>query len=59
MDNPVTTQGIKDSLENEEDSIIIANNIYNFHKIHEQYLKKQESRNSPESSRKKSQLYKK
>ena len=53
MDNPANIQEIKDSLETEGDFSIIVNTIYIFHMTQEHYLKEQESRNSPECSRKK------
>ena len=59
MDNPAVTEGIKDPPENEGDFRIIVNDIYTFHMTQEHYLKKQDSRNSPECSRKKPQLRRK
>lgn len=35
VDNPVNIQEIEDCVENEEDSRMKANSIYNFHMIHE------------------------
>ena len=59
MDNTANTEGIKDSPESEGGISIIVNDIYTFHMTQEHYLKKQDSRNSPECSRKKPQLRRK
>lgn len=57
VDNSVNTQEIKDSVETEGDSRIIANTIHTFHMTQQHYLKKQEIKNSPECLRKKPQLF--
>jgi len=59
VDNTANTEGIKDSPEDEGDLSIIVNDIYTFHMTQEHYLKKQDSRNSSECSRKKPQLRRK